>query len=53
VQDADPGWARALVEQAADGMGGAAFRAVRGSGCRACPVRTSCPAQDTGRQVTQ
>jgi len=48
----DPGWARALVEQAAGGMAGATFRAVRGPGCRVCAARTSCPAQDAGRQVT-
>ena len=52
AEDGDPAWARTMVEQAADGMAGAAFRAVRGSGCRICPARVSCPAQDAGRQVT-
>jgi superfamily I DNA/RNA helicase/RecB family exonuclease len=50
--DEDPAWARTLVEQAAEGMAGTAFRAVRGPGCRVCAARTSCPAQDSGRQVT-
>jgi RecB family exonuclease len=52
VGDAEPDWAREMVEQAAGGMAGAAFRAVRGPGCRVCPARASCPAQDAGRQVT-
>jgi len=52
AEDADPSWARALVEQAAAGMAGAVFRAVPGPACRVCPARPSCPAQDAGRQVT-
>jgi superfamily I DNA/RNA helicase len=50
-EDEDPGWARELVENVAAGMGGAAFRAVPGPGCRICPGRPSCPAVDDGRQV--
>lgn len=48
----DPQWARELVRGAARGMAGAVFRAAPGSACRICAARTSCPAQDTGRQVT-
>jgi RecB family exonuclease len=57
VQDAladhdDPGWARAMVLEVAEGMAGSAFRAVDNRYCAMCPVRTSCPVQDEGRQVT-
>jgi RecB family exonuclease len=51
AEDADPQWARELVRGAARGMAGAVFRATPGSACRICPARTSCPAQDSGRQV--
>ncbi|HZB51936.1 MAG TPA: PD-(D/E)XK nuclease family protein, partial [Mycobacteriales bacterium] len=51
--DEDPQWARALVRAAATGMAGSVFRATPGSGCRICPARVACPAQDTGRQVTE
>lgn len=44
----DPGWARALVEQTAEGMGGAQFRASQGKACETCPVRSSCPVQPEG-----
>ncbi|MGH8895118.1 MAG: RecB family exonuclease, partial [Actinomycetes bacterium] len=48
----DPDWARALVLDVAEGMAGSAFRAVDNRYCGVCPVRTSCPVQDEGRQVT-
>jgi superfamily I DNA/RNA helicase/RecB family exonuclease len=51
--DADPDWARDRVRAAATGMGGAAFRALPGPACRICATRSSCPAVDTGRQVTE
>jgi len=47
----DPGWARAMVRRAADTMAAATFEAVANSGCRACPVRTSCPISGKGRQL--
>ncbi len=52
-EDVDPHWARELVRDAARGMAGSVFRATPGPGCRVCPARTACPAQDTGRQVTE
>jgi RecB family exonuclease len=48
----DPGWARSLVTGVAEGMAGSAFQAVANDLCKMCPVRTSCPVQDDGRQVT-
>jgi RecB family exonuclease len=48
----DPGWARRLVTDVAEGMAGSAFRAVDNRLCNRCPVRTSCPVQDDGRAVT-
>ena len=48
----DPGWARRLVLEVAEGMAGSVFRAVDNRYCTMCPVRTSCPVQDEGRPVT-
>jgi superfamily I DNA/RNA helicase/RecB family exonuclease len=48
----DPGWARELVLEVAEGMAGSAFTAVSNKYCPRCPVRTSCPVQDEGRTVT-
>jgi superfamily I DNA/RNA helicase/RecB family exonuclease len=48
----DPDWARRLVLTVADGMAAGSFTARENSACRICPVRTSCPAHDEGRQVT-
>jgi len=45
-------WAHQLVRHAAEGMAGAVFDAVDNDMCRSCPVRTSCPVQREGRQVT-
>jgi len=55
-QDPLPGgedtWAHDMVRRAADGMAGAEFDATENDLCRVCPVRTSCPVQGEGRQVT-
>ena len=51
-EDDQPDWAATLVGTAAEGMAGSTFRAMPSTSCRICPVRTSCPAQDAGRQVT-
>ncbi len=45
----DPQWAAALVKDTADAMASATFRAVTGSWCDQCSVRSSCPAQPEGR----
>jgi superfamily I DNA/RNA helicase/RecB family exonuclease len=52
LSDPDPGWARQLVETVAAGMAGSAFQATANPGCRVCPVATSCPVDERGRQVT-
>lgn len=39
----DPHWARDLVQQAGEGMGGAEFTARANQYCEVCAVRTSCP----------
>jgi RecB family exonuclease len=49
----DPTWAEQLVVAVAEGMAGSAFRAVDNKLCTRCPVRTSCPLRDEGRQVTE
>jgi superfamily I DNA/RNA helicase/RecB family exonuclease len=48
----DPGWASAMVKRTAATMAAATFQAVVNSKCRTCPVRTSCPVDTKGRQVT-
>ncbi len=48
----DPQWARRLVTDVADGMAGSVLQAMENELCTRCPVRTSCPVQDDGRQVT-
>jgi len=50
--DADPEWARELVETVAAGMTGPVFRATANPGCRVCPVASSCPVDERGGQVT-
>lgn len=45
-------WRTQLLTAAAATQG-PGFTARVNDGCRHCPVRSSCPAQDTGRQVTQ
>jgi len=48
----DPQWAVDLVKGAARAMAASTFEAVANNRCRMCPVRTSCPVQVSGRQVT-
>jgi hypothetical protein len=50
--DGEDSWAHELVRRCADGMAGAVFDALENDLCRVCPVRTSCPVQREGRQVT-
>ena len=51
ADDDDPGWARALVTAAADGMAGSAFPATGNGLCRVCAARRCCPLQGEGRRV--
>ncbi len=48
----DPGWALEMIERSARGMAANVFAAIDNDMCRSCPVRTSCPVQVEGRQVT-
>jgi RecB family exonuclease len=48
----DPAWAEELVTRVAEGMAGSVFTAVVNDRCKVCPVRTSCPANADGAQVT-
>ena len=48
----DPAWAEGLVTRVAEGMAGSVFTAVVNDRCKVCPVRTSCPANADGTQVT-
>jgi superfamily I DNA/RNA helicase/RecB family exonuclease len=48
----DPAWAEELVTRVAEGMAGSVFTAVVNDRCKVCPVRTSCPANADGTQVT-
>ncbi|MEU6743821.1 ATP-dependent helicase [Streptosporangium sandarakinum] len=50
-EDADPGWARDMVETVATGMSGPFFQAKVNDGCRTCAVRSSCPVSKNGDQV--
>jgi superfamily I DNA/RNA helicase/RecB family exonuclease len=50
--DPDPNWAASLVETVAAGMAGPVFQATVNPGCRACPVRSCCPAHPDGEHVT-
>ena len=52
ADSADPKWALDMVERSAEGMAGHIFSAIDNDMCRSCPVRTSCPVRDEGRQVT-
>ncbi|MFI7588435.1 ATP-dependent helicase [Spongisporangium articulatum] len=53
TRDPDPGWARDLVLEVADGMAGSQFAARNNSMCRVCSLRRACPVQTEGRQVTE
>ncbi|OZF07222.1 ATP-dependent DNA helicase [Rhodococcus sp. 15-1189-1-1a] len=44
---------RDTVHAAASATEGPNFEAFVNDGCRHCPVKSSCPAQETGRQVTE
>jgi superfamily I DNA/RNA helicase/RecB family exonuclease len=48
----DPAWAEELVTRVAEGMAGSVFTAVVNDRCTVCPVKTSCPANADGAQVT-
>jgi RecB family exonuclease len=52
AQDAEPGWAKDLVETVAAGMAGPVFEAKVNPGCRTCPVSSCCPVHPDGEQVT-
>ena len=52
ADDPDPGWAQALVKEAAAAMAGPQFNATVNDGCRRCPAATSCPVDERGGQVT-
>lgn len=49
----DPGWARRLVAETAEGMAAATFvaRPDEGRVCGTCPVRSACPARDEGMML--
>jgi superfamily I DNA/RNA helicase/RecB family exonuclease len=49
--DDDPGWARVLVTDTAEGMAGSEFVATIGAACTFCAVRSSCPVQPEGRVI--
>ncbi|HEY5247459.1 MAG TPA: PD-(D/E)XK nuclease family protein, partial [Dermatophilaceae bacterium] len=49
--DEDPGWARAVVTDTAEGMAGSSFTATIGPVCTFCAVRSSCPVQPEGRVI--
>ena len=46
-------WATGLIDAVAESMAAATFRATRNDDCRRCPVRSSCPVQPAGAQVTR
>nr|WP_222854038.1 ATP-dependent DNA helicase [Fodinicola acaciae] len=48
----NPEWARELLDRVAEGMAGSVFTASVNDYCSMCPVRTSCPADPHGGQVT-
>ena len=51
ADDAEPAWARELVERVVDGMSGAQFPATANDACDRCDVRWSCPARPEGQGV--
>ncbi len=51
AEDAEPGWARELVDRVATGMAGAAFPATVNENCRTCRVRGCCPVWPQGEGV--
>ncbi|MEO6504056.1 MAG: ATP-dependent DNA helicase [Jatrophihabitantaceae bacterium] len=53
AESADPGWVAAELARIAAVLRGNTVTAQPGKGCSRCLVRSCCPAQDDGRQVTQ
>jgi superfamily I DNA/RNA helicase/RecB family exonuclease len=51
AEDAEPGWAKDLVDTVAAGMAGPVFGAQVNPGCRTCPVASCCPVNPEGEQV--
>ena len=49
----DPQWVRERLDVLATRMRGYEFTATQNKRCHVCDVRTSCPLQVMGRQVTQ
>ncbi|MDH2429817.1 ATP-dependent DNA helicase [Sphaerisporangium sp. TRM90804] len=49
--DAQPGWAREMVDNVATGMAAGVFTARVNDGCRTCAAKASCPVNDSGGQV--
>jgi superfamily I DNA/RNA helicase/RecB family exonuclease len=52
AESTDPDWALKQVQQVVRVVQGTSFRAMANSRCNICDVRTSCPLQPEGRQVT-
>jgi RecB family exonuclease len=53
LDDDRTAWANGLIDGVAESMAASTFRATRNDDCRRCPVRSSCPVQPEGRQVTR
>lgn len=53
LDDGRTAWANELIDGVAESMAASTFRATRNDDCRRCPVRSSCPVQPEGRQVTR
>jgi RecB family exonuclease len=51
AEDAEPSWAKDLVDTVAAGMAGPIFEAKVNPGCRTCPVASCCPVNPEGEQV--
>jgi superfamily I DNA/RNA helicase/RecB family exonuclease len=51
AEDAEPSWAKDLVDTVAAGMAGPVFEAKVNPGCRTCPVASCCPVNPEGEQV--
>ncbi|HEX2904146.1 MAG TPA: ATP-dependent DNA helicase [Jatrophihabitans sp.] len=52
-QTPDPEWVHRALAEIAHALRGNTVQARPGKSCDRCPVRSSCPVQDDGRQVTQ
>ncbi|WP_285617757.1 ATP-dependent DNA helicase [Kineosporia sp. NBRC 101677] len=53
AKDAEPAWARDLVQDTAEGMAAGEFPAKSNTMCQVCDVKRTCPLQNEGRQVGQ